>query len=119
MYYEHGRFLENVRIADGADIYVFNGYEDMKNDNFSGAVDVFRNIKGTPELINHYAQPAFVAVKVREKIGHVGDTNLFDMFVVNEHAVPGGDYSIKAWVVTPKGDTGRICITRNCESLWR
>ena len=105
MYYEHGRFLENVRIADGADIYVFNGYEDMKNDNFSGAVDVFRNIKGTPELINHYAQPAFVAVKVREKIGHVGDTNLFDMFVVNEHAVPGGDYSIKAWVVTPKGDT--------------
>ena len=104
MYYEHGRFLENVRIADGADIYVFNGYEDMKNDNFSGAVDVFRNIKGNPDLINRYAQPVFVVVKVREKLGHVGDTNLFDMFVVNEHAVPSGNYKIKARITDPKGN---------------
>lgn len=105
MYYEHGRFLENVRIADGADIYVFNGYEDMKNDNFSGAVDVFRNIKGNPELINHYAKPLFVAVKVREKLGHVGDINLFDMFVINEHAVSAGDYKLRARITDPKGKT--------------
>ncbi|MDR1121313.1 MAG: beta-glycosidase, partial [Dysgonamonadaceae bacterium] len=43
-YYEHGRLIENARIADGADLYVLNGFEDMKFDNFSGSVDVFRNL---------------------------------------------------------------------------
>lgn len=72
MYYEHGRLVENVRIADGADINVLNGYEDMKFDNMSGVVDVFRNLKGDPELIRQYMAPLFVAVKAREKIGQPG-----------------------------------------------
>jgi len=103
MYYEHGRLLENVRIADGAEINVLNGYEDMKLDNFSGAVDVFRNLKGDPTLISQYMRPLFVAVKARNKIGEVGDTNLFDMFVINEHAIPAGEYTVRAGVTTPQG----------------
>ncbi|MGV8092556.1 MAG: PA14 domain-containing protein [Mangrovibacterium sp.] len=104
MYYEHGRVLENSRIADAAEIYVYNGYEDMKNDNFSGSVDVYRNIKGNPELMSYYAKPLYIAVKVRNKIGHVGESNLFDMFVINEHAIPSGEYNVKAWVINPKGN---------------
>ena len=34
--------IENARIADDADMYIMNGYEDMKLDNLSGIVDVFR-----------------------------------------------------------------------------
>lgn len=103
MYYEHGRLIENARIADGADLYVLNGYEDMKFDNFSGAVDIFRNLKGSPELVSQYMRPLYVAVKAREKIGHVGDTNLLDLYIINEQAIPAGDYAVHASVKQPDG----------------
>lgn len=108
MYYEHGRLIENVRIADGADLNVLNGYEDMKLDNLSGAVDIFRHLKGDPELIRQYMQPLYVAVKARNKVGEVGDTNLVDFFVINEHAIPAGDYLVKASVQNPAGRTEPI-----------
>lgn len=103
MYYEHGRFLENARITDDADLYVYNGYEDMKNDNFSGAVDVYRNIKGTASLMKQYAEPLYVAVKLREKVSHVGDKCEFDLYVINEHVLDAGKYNIGLKVETPKG----------------
>lgn len=103
MYYEHGRFLENARIADDCDLYVYNGYEDMKNDNFSGAVDAYRNLKGDSRLMSQYAQPLYVSVKVRNKIGHLGETNFFDLYVINEHVLPRGKYKIKLHIETPSG----------------
>jgi len=103
MYYEHGRLVENVRIADGADLNVLNGYEDMKFDNMSGAVDIFRHLKGDPTLISQYMKPLYVAVKARNKVGDVGDTNLVDFFVINEHAIAAGDYIVKAVVQDPAG----------------
>lgn len=103
MYYEHGRLLENARIADGAEAYILNGFEDMKLDNFSGTVDVFRNYKGTPELISQYIRPLMVSVKLRDKIGIIDDVNLFDLYVLNEHAVPAGEYEVKAFIKKPDG----------------
>lgn len=108
MYYEHGRLVENVRIADGADTYILNGYEDMKFDNFSGAVDVYRNLKGSPELINQYMQPLMVAVKCCEKIGAVGAVNQFDMYVLNENATPTGAYKVTAKVKKPNGKEEKL-----------
>ncbi|GHT62803.1 beta-galactosidase [Bacteroidia bacterium] len=108
MYYEHGRLVENIRIADGTDLYVLNGYEDMKFDNFSGAVDIFRNLKGDPKLIGQYMRPLMVSVKVRNKIGETGDTNLLDLYVLNEHAIPAGKYTVKAQVKKPDGQTESI-----------
>lgn len=108
MYYEHGRFLENARIADDFDIYVYNGYEDMKNDNFSGAVDVYRNVKGNPELMSQYARPLYVAVKARNKIGHLGETNLVDLYVINEHVLSKGIYEVKLRLEAPNGETEEI-----------
>ncbi len=108
MYYEHGRLIENVRIADGTEVYALNGYEDMKQDNLSGAVDVYRNLKGTPDLINQYMRPLMVAVKVRDKIGHTGDTNLMDLYVLNEHVLPAGEYQVKAQVKKPDGSVEEL-----------
>lgn len=103
MYYEHGRLLENVRIADAAALYVLNGFEDMKLDNFSGSVDCYRNLKGNAELIRQYMRPLMVSVKARDKIGHVSDTNLIDLFVLNEHALATGDYKVTVTVQRPDG----------------
>lgn len=108
MYYEHGRLLENVRIADGAALYVLNGYEDEKQDNFSGAVDVYRHLKGHPELISQYMKPLLVSVKARDKIGSIGDTNLVDLFVLNEHAIAAGSYGVAATVTAPDGKTAPL-----------
>lgn len=102
-YYEHGRMIENARIADGADLYVMNGFEDMKFDNFSGSVDVFRNLKGTPELISQYMRPLMISVKVRNKIGEIGDTIISDLYVLNNHVIPAGSYNLKAKVRKPDG----------------
>jgi hypothetical protein len=107
-YYEHGRMIENARIADGADLYVLNGYEDMKLDNFSGCVDVFRNHKGTPELVSQYMRPLMVSVKVRNKVALVGETDLLDLYVLNEHAIPAGTYTVKAKVSKPNGSQQEI-----------
>jgi len=104
-YYEHGRLIENARIADSADIYVINGYEDMKLDNLSGIVDVYRNIKGDPTLLSQYMKPLVVSVKARGKIGQVGDTNLVDFYVLNENAVPAGSYNLTVTIEKPDGTT--------------
>jgi hypothetical protein len=111
-YYEHGRLIENVRIADDADIYILNGYEDMKLDNFSGIVDIYRNIKGDPDLLARYMQPLVMSVKARGKIGHVGDTNLADFHVLNEHALTAGSYPVTIAVEKPDGTTQTL-LTRN------
>ena len=108
MYYEHGRLLENVRIADGAEMVALNGYEDMKDDNLSGCVDCYRNLKGTPTLISDYMKPLLMSVKAREKLGEVGDTNAFDLFVVNEYVLKAGTYAVRARVRTPKGKVREI-----------
>lgn len=108
MYYEHGRLLENTRIADGAEAYIFNGYEDMKDDNLSGCVDCYRNLKGTPELISRYMKPLVMSVKVREKLGSVGDVNECDLFVINEYALEPGEYEVRAAVKTPGGKVRKL-----------
>jgi len=108
MYYEHGRMLENTRIADGADAYIFNGYEDMKFDNLSGSVDIFRHLKGDPNLISQYTRPLFVAVKAHDKIGEVGSSNLLDLYTINANAIPAGNYLVTANVLKPNGQTANI-----------
>ena len=108
MYYEHGRLLENARIADGCEAYILNGYESMKDDNLSGAVDCYRNLKGRPELIAQYMRPLYVAVKAREKLCGVGDVNGVDLFVINSYVLKAGEYAIRAKVTTPKGKVRRL-----------
>lgn len=115
-YYEHGRLLENCRIADGAEAYILNGYESMKDDNLSGCVDCYRNLKGDPTLISQYMKPLVMSVKARNKLGPTGDTNLVDLWVLNNYAIGAGTYRVAAQVTTPAGKvrplhTGDVRVT--------
>ena len=107
-YYEHGRLLENCRIADGAEAYIFNGYESMKDDNLSGCVDCYRNLKGDPTLVSRYMKPLVMSVKAREKLGPVGGVNAFDLWVLNNYALESGVYRVTAAVKTPTGKTRKV-----------
>ena len=75
----------------------------MKDDNISGCVDCYRNLKGDPKLVNQYMKPLMMSVKACDKLGAVGDVNTLDLWVVNEYVLKAGSYGVKARVKTPTG----------------
>ncbi|MCG8697055.1 MAG: hypothetical protein MI922_03305, partial [Bacteroidales bacterium] len=106
-HYYQGRIIENVRISDVLDGYAVNGYECERNENHSGVVDVFRNPKTDPKLMSHYAQPLYVALKARNKIGHVDEHVIIDAFVVNEVDLKG-EFTLRLNMDTPNGNNEMV-----------
>lgn len=88
-YYYQGRVIENVRINNIIDGYAINGWESMKQENHSGVVDDYRNLKGDPDLIARYNKPLYVAVKLNHKVLPVGDSTTADFYIVNEKNITG------------------------------
>ena len=107
-YYAHGRGLENALISDVSDGYASNGWECMRNDNFSGIVDQLRNLKGNVKYYADYSRPLYVAVKAREKIGHIGDQVIVDLFIVNQNALAGGSYTLTLQSRKPNKTTEQV-----------
>ncbi len=101
-YYLQGRMIENIRISNTIDGYVTNGWESTKLENHSGIVDVYRNFKADPEIIAHYNQPLYVAVKLRNKVVETGSSILADFFLVNEKAISGA-YRLELKAKSSKG----------------
>ncbi|WP_295649169.1 sugar-binding domain-containing protein [uncultured Mucilaginibacter sp.] len=88
-YYYQGRIIENVRMNNIIDGYAINGWESMKQEDHSGMVDDYRNLKGDPDLIARYNRPLYLAVKLNHKVVATGDTVTADLFIVNEKDVKG------------------------------
>ncbi|UAY54528.1 glycoside hydrolase family 2 protein [Arachidicoccus terrestris] len=88
-YYYQGRVIENVRINNTVDAYAINGWESMKQENHSGMVDDYRNLKGDPDLIARYNRPLYIAVKLNHKVVPTGDTVTADFYIVNEKNIHG------------------------------
>lgn len=88
-HYYQGRIIENARICNITDGYAINGWEGTKIENHSGMVDIYRNPKTDPELLAHYNQPLYVAVKLRKKVVAVGDSVTCDFFIVNQVDLKG------------------------------
>ncbi len=107
-YYAQGRGLENALISDVSDGYVSNGWECMKLDNFSGMVDQLRDLKGNVKYYADYSRPLYIAVKARDKIGHIGDQIIVDLFIVNQNALPGGSYTLTLQSRKPNKTTTQV-----------
>lgn len=88
-YYYQGRMIENIRINNVTDGYAINGWESMKLENHSGIVDNYRNPKGDVELIAHYNQPLYIAVKIARKVIETGSNTTVDFHLVNEQGLKG------------------------------
>lgn len=88
LYYQ-GRIIENIRANNTVDGYAVNGWESEKIENHSGIVDCYRNIKGDPGILAYYNQPAYIAVKIRNKVFELGDTALADIYIINETGIKG------------------------------
>ncbi len=107
-YYYQGRVIENVRMNNIVDGYAINGWESMKQENHSGIVDDYRNLKGDPDLIARYNKPLYLAVKLNHKVLPVGDKAIADLYIVNEKDIKG-DAEIE---LTVKDDKGTITFTK-------
>jgi hypothetical protein len=83
LHYYHGRNLENARIGNIVDAYNLNAWaaDAMTH---TDLVDQYRNPTADPSILAHYAQPLYVAVKVRTTVLPVGEASLADFFMVNE-----------------------------------
>lgn len=87
LHYFQGRNVENVRMGNVADAYVMNGWG-------SGAtrtdvVDMYRYPTADPAILQHYMQPLYVAVKLRNKVLSTGARPVADFWIVNESDLRG------------------------------
>lgn len=102
-YYYHGKMIENCRIGNHVDAYVINGLEDPKRSFCSGILDIYRNIKGDPELLSASMEPLYPAIKVYNKVLGPGHPPECDIFIVNEDILQG-TYQMRVSLIQD-GDT--------------
>jgi hypothetical protein len=100
--YFQGRNIENVRISNVADAYVMNGWGSASTR--TDIVDMYRNPTADPALVNHYIQPLYVAVKLRNKVLRVGETPIVDFYIVNEVDLQG-EHTLSVTYTGPEGET--------------
>ena len=111
IHYFHGRALENVRISNKADAYVLNGWGSAST--HTDFVDAYRNPTGNPDIIRHYVQPCYVAVKLRATVMPTGYSTAADIFLVNETNLKG-KYTLNLALEGPDSDllwTGTKTVT--------
>lgn len=86
-HYYHARAIENARMGNISDGYDLNGWASAFTR--SDIVDQYRNPTGPPEILQHYTQPLYAAVKLRDKVFPVGYEPLADIWIVNELDLEG------------------------------
>ena len=82
LHYFHGRSLENVRMGNISDGYNLNGWAAPETS--EDIVDVYRNPTADPSILSYYAQPLYIAVKIRDKVLPSGTSPVADFFIINE-----------------------------------
>ena len=86
-HYFHGRVLENVRLGNISDGYNLNGWAAPETS--EDIVGVYRYPSADPSIISYYAQPLYIAVKIRDKVLPSGTSPVADFFIINEVDLKG------------------------------
>ncbi|MFC1528336.1 glycoside hydrolase family 2 protein [Candidatus Latescibacterota bacterium] len=107
LHYFHGRSLENVRLGNVSDGYNLNGWAAPETS--EDIVGLYRYPTADPAILSHYAQPLYVAVKIRDKVLPSGAEPVADFFIINELGVKGKHIL----EVQFEGPEGRILFSKN------
>lgn len=101
LHYFHGRNIENVRMSNIADAYNMNGWgsESTRTD----VVDIYRNPTADPSILQHYTQPLYVAVKLRNKVVPRRTSPIADFFIINEKNI-NGEHTLSIELEDPAGN---------------
>ncbi len=101
LHYFHGRILENVRIGNIGDAYNLNGWAAPTTS--EDIVSVYRYPSADTSILSHYAQPLYLAVKLRDKVFPTGAAPTADIYIVNEKNVHG-KHTLTVQFVSPNDD---------------
>jgi len=100
LHYFHGRVLENVRMGNISDGYNLNGWAAPETS--EDIVSLYRYPTADPAILSHYAQPLYIAVKLRDKVAPVGFAPVADFFIVNEKNLKG-NHTLVVECIAPDG----------------
>ena len=89
LHYFHGRNLENIRMSNIADTININGWGSASTR--TDIVDMYRYPTADPSILQHYSQPLYVAVKIRDKVLPVGTVPVVDFWIINEENLHGAN----------------------------
>jgi hypothetical protein len=101
LHYYHGRNLENARISNVVDAYNLNAWASDAVTH-TDLVDQYRNPTADPSILAHYAQPLYIAVKVRTTVLPAGAATAADFFIVNELDLKG-EGTLEVELLDPDG----------------
>ena len=87
LHYFQGRNIENIRMGNIADAYNMNGWGSASTR--TDIVDMYRYPTADPSILQHYTQPIYVAVKLRNKVIPTGTSPIVDIFLINEKDIKG------------------------------
>ncbi len=110
LHYFHGRIIENTRMMNIADGYVLNGWAGASTN--TDIVDTYRHPTGDPSILPYYAQPLYVAVKIRNKVVPSGVKPVADIFLINEKDI-NGPHKLNLALTAPDG---KVIFTNSYET---
>jgi hypothetical protein len=102
LHYFQGRNIENIRMGNIADAYNMNGWGSASTR--TDVVDMYRYPTADPAILQHYTQPLYVAVKLRNKVVPSGSQPVADFYIVNEEDVKG-KHALEVKLTGPEGNT--------------
>ncbi|MFC1539225.1 glycoside hydrolase family 2 protein [Candidatus Latescibacterota bacterium] len=101
MHYFHGRTLENARISNVVDGYNLNGWASASTR--TDLVDQYRFPTAKSSILSYYAQPLYIAVKLRDKVLPAGTSSVADIFIINEENM-NGRHRLTLELISPDGE---------------
>ena len=63
-------------------------------------MDAYRNPTADPSILSYYAQPLYLAVKIRDKVLPSGSIPVVDIFIINEAGLKG-KHTLKIELIDP------------------
>jgi beta-galactosidase len=107
-YYIDGRLGQIIMLNNNADGYAINGFSpgpDMPDEWSSALTDLNRNMNAPPEEMNYWNRDLQIAIlRTNGKYFLPGDTAKFNIHLINEGKLPGGEYELRLQV---KDGTGK------------
>ena len=98
-YYTNGRLEQVIMSNDFSDGYAINGWTpgpDMPDEWSSAMLDQNRNMNSYAENISYWNRPLQIAImRLNGKYVVPDDTVRFNIFLINEHKIPQGDYELR------------------------
>ncbi len=107
LHYFQGRALENVRMGNVSDGFNLNGWAAPETS--EDIVSVYRYPSADPSILSYYAQPLYIAVKIRDKVLPADFTPVADFFIINEVDLKG-KHTLKVELLDPNSS---ICFSQS------